>query len=91
MIARFGMLECGSNFQGTLKTTCSECDQKDNEQHRLNYCKRYRNFNNCDNTKKVDFYLIYFDDIEVLRRIIPEIMKVWNVKTSFGTMNSIDI
>lgn len=88
MIARFGMLECGSNFQGTLNKNCSECNQKDDEHHRLNHCKRYRNLNNCDITEKLDFGLIYSDDMEVLRKIIPEIMKVWNIKTSYGTMNT---
>ena len=40
IIARHGMLECGSNFPGTLKRICDSCQQIDNEEHRLNHCKK---------------------------------------------------
>ena len=36
VIARFGMLECGHNFKGTLKETCDQCHCLDDETHRLN-------------------------------------------------------
>ena len=86
--ARFGMLECGKNFQGTLKAHCSECDLLDDENHRLNHCKRFRNINNYDSKDKVDFDLIHSDNIDDIRRVIPAIMKVWNVKTAHGSMNT---
>ena len=40
--ARYGMLECGKNFGGTIAGSCSECNAYDDENHRLNYCKRWK-------------------------------------------------
>ena len=53
--ARFSMLECGKNFKGTQSETCNVCNVKDDEDHRLNHCTKYRNINLCDDTEKVDF------------------------------------
>ena len=44
--ARYGMLECGKNLGGTIGGTCSECNVYDDENHRLNYCKRWKEINN---------------------------------------------
>ena len=60
MIARYRMLECGQNLKGSMKETCTACGEIDNEDHRLNYCKKYKDVN-------------LYDDIEVLRGLIPKI------------------
>ena len=88
MIARFHMLETGTNYKGTLDEICKECKTKDDENHRLNYCKKYRLNNLYSNTLKADFNDIYSKDINVLRPIIAQIEKVWNTKNANGTMNS---
>ena len=36
MMARYGMLQCGKNFKGTLQPICNQCSITDNKQHRLN-------------------------------------------------------
>ena len=36
IIARFGMLECGKNYKGTLPLTCTICNSINDEEHRLN-------------------------------------------------------
>ena len=41
IIARFGMLECGRNFKGSLNELCNQCHQIDDKNHRLNYCIKY--------------------------------------------------
>ena len=34
-LAQNGMLECGRNMKGTIPEICPECNETDNEQHRL--------------------------------------------------------
>ena len=87
LTSRFGMLECGNNFKGSHHDICRECKIVDNESHRLNYCTKYRNINQCDCDVKIDFQLIYSNDIIVLREIVPEIAKTWNLRNANGTMN----
>ena len=86
IIARFGMLECGSNFKGSLKELCSHCDL-DNENHRLNDCMKFRESNYYDNDEKVQFEKVYSNDMETIKDIIPKIEKTWNTKRAHGTMN----
>ena len=86
MIARFGMLECGRNFKGSNSITCNECSTVDDEEHRLNYCKKFRTMNYYDYEQKIPFKNIYSNDITVLRDIIPKIENVWNTNCAHGTM-----
>ena len=87
MIARFKMLECGENFKGSMKEICNICKVIDDENHRLNHCKNFKEVNFYDYIDKVEFEYINSDDITVLREIIPKIEKVWNTRTAHGTMN----
>ena len=66
-MARFGMLECGKNYKGTLKSRCVECDTEDTENHRMNQCKVWRTSNFYEATEKVDFDLVYSNDISILK------------------------
>ena len=87
MIARFGMLECGKNFQGTMSKMCSVCcNIVDDEEHRLNICPKYNQHNYCENSDLVKFETIYSDNIDDIRLIISRIASVWNVKTGHGSM-----
>ena len=88
MIARYGMLQCGKNFKGTLSETCHTCNILDDEEHRLNYCPKFKNVNNYNGSLKSDFNLIYSESIIELRKVIPDIMKVWNTKNANGSMNN---
>ena len=85
--ARFGMLECGQNFKGTLSLLCNQCNCIDNEEHRLNFCVKWRDVNLYDNVEKVDMNTIYSNDINELRPVISKIELVWNTRTAHGTMN----
>ena len=87
MIARFGMLECGKNFKGSQKETCAHCNEPDNENHRLNYCKRYKDINLFDSDFKVNFDDIHSEDIQIIKSVITHIEKVWNVRTAHGTVH----
>ena len=84
--ARFGMLECGKNMGGSIRSVCDTCQCPDNEEHRLNHCKKYQDINYCHDDK-IEFATVYSNDIEILKNIIARISTVWNVKTGHGTMN----
>ena len=86
MIARYGMLACGKNFKGSESELCPTCNKKDDENHRLNNCIRWRTTNLYDADMSIDFNNIYSKDISVLKVIIPYIQKVWNVKNGNGNM-----
>ena len=87
LTSRFAMLECGKNFKSSQEELCRECQAIDDEDHRLNHCIRFRDINHYDSAIKVDFKLIYSNDIGVLREIVPEILKTWNLRNANGTMN----
>ena len=86
MIARYKMLDCGINFKGSRSILCPTCKKTDNEDHRLNYCTRYRTTNNCDYDEKVNFDDVYSSDISVLKNVIRKIENVWNTRVAHGTM-----
>ena len=87
IMARFGMLECGFNFKGTLPVLCPLCNQTDDENHRLNVCKRWETSNLFSNQQKSDFGDVYSSDINTLRDIMNKITRVWNVVTGKGGMH----
>ena len=87
MITRFGMLECGKNFRGSLEQLCNECDTIDDENHRLNSCIRWKNLNLYGSIEKVDVKTIFSENVNDLRTIISIIETVWNTKNAHGTMN----
>ena len=86
IIARYKMLECGVNFKSSRSITCLSCKKTDDEDHRLNHCVRYRAFNYHDHVEKVNFADVYSDDINVLKKMIEKIEKVWNTRNAHGTM-----
>ena len=86
MIARFRMLECGNNFKGTMATLCNICKVKDDENHRLNDCKKFRLTNSYDTDEKANFEKIFSNDVGELRAIIKKIESVWDTRNAHGTM-----
>ena len=65
MIARYGMLECGRNFKGSVKENCDQCDTTDNENHCLDYCIKLGALNFHDVDVIVNFDDIYDNDVFV--------------------------
>ena len=86
MIARFRMLECGVNFKGTLSEICRTCKTKDDENHRMNHCVKYRAINLYDSDEKTPFELIYSRDETELSIVVKIIEKVWNTKSAHGNI-----
>ena len=82
------MLECGRNYKGTHRITCEQCNQIDDENHRLNNCVKWKLRNLHDTREKLDFNIVYSNDISILRGIIAKLDNVWNNKTAHGTMRT---
>ena len=45
LLSRHGMLECGTNYKGTMSETCHICRTIDDENHRLNDCRMFTDTN----------------------------------------------
>ena len=86
MTARYGMLECGINYKGKLESECQSCGVTDDESHRLNRCARWEGNNLVGKEEQVDFQDVYSNNIDTLRKIMPHIQTLWNVKNAHGTM-----
>ena len=71
------------NYKGTKSEICIECTELDDENHRLNYCTKYRDINYCDHTPGIDFRNI---NGLALKKIVVGIKKLWNVYNGNGTM-----
>ena len=84
IIARYGMLQCGVNFKGTMSTVCQICNLTDDEHHRLNVCPKWNSTIIDDGY--VDFDLIYSDSIDLIRSVMKKISNLWNTKCAHGTM-----
>ena len=88
LIARYGMLQCGKNYRGTDSLNCSTCNEIDDENHRLNYCPKWRFNNLLDTDESVNFNHVYSNDVNVLKILIPYIQKVWNVRNGHGSIRT---
>ena len=86
LLARFRMLECGKNFKGSLNEVCRVCNADDNENHRLNHCKKYKSTNFHSSTNQVPFETVFSDDVTTLKKIVPFVCQVWNTRNANGTM-----
>ena len=86
IIARFMMLECGVNFKNRTSELCPMCKVRDNEDHRLNHCIRFRENNYHDHDEKVNFDDIFSTDTNILKNVIAKIEKVWNTRNAHGSM-----
>ena len=85
IIARFRMLECGSNFKGTMNAICRACKVTDDESHRLNVCPTYKSNNSPPFSPYINFNDIYSNNKNILTNIIRSIEQQWNTKTAHGS------
>ena len=83
-LSQNGMLECGKNRKGTIPEICIDCQVPDDENHRLNSCKKWTRGN--DNGTRCDFRDVYSDNPDTVDGIIGEIEKIWETKYANGRM-----
>ena len=88
MLARYGLLQCGRNYQGTSEKQCNLCSTVDDENHRLNFCPKWQSSNLFNAIEKVDFIDVYSDDLCTIRNAIMHIEKTWNTHDSNGSMRT---
>ena len=86
-LSQNGMLECGKNMKGTIPEICNECLVPDDENHRLNSCKKWTRENR--DGAPCDFRDIYSDNPGTVNEIIDEIEKVWETRYANGRMKKI--
>ena len=80
IMARFGMLQCAKNFatqHGTKQ--CRDCSVIDDENHRINFCKKYQSVNNCNKSEKIEFDDIYSDDENKIMNVVKAVLCVWDL------------
>ena len=80
------MLECDTNYKGTMTENCKHCHVKDNEDHRLNDCSLFNETNWANCSEKVAFDTIYSNDSTTLACIIKRLESVWELKYANGKM-----
>ena len=80
------MLECGTNFKGTIPELCTQCEITDNESHRLNVYKNRPNVNTADIT---NFQNIYSNNDVTLTEIIKSLESVWEFCYANGKMKQV--
>ena len=80
IMGRLGMLQCAKNYatqHGTKQ--CKDCGVLDDENHRVNFCIKYRSVNYCEKTEKIEFDDIYSDDNNKIMNVVKAILSVWDL------------
>ena len=92
IMSMFSMLNCATNFKNGYKTTnCQSCGILDDENHRINYCARFKEINLYKSPLKVDFEFINSDDTEAVDRIIDTVCMLWELKNGKNEMKTLAV
>ena len=60
MMSMFGMLDCTKNFKsGNVGADCCVCKVVDDENHRINECSRFKDYNLYLSPTKYDFHCLF--------------------------------
>ena len=87
IMARYHMLDCRRNFKkGYGGDLCNVCKTIDDENHRINYCTKYKERNLALSPIKFDFESIYSDNEETVKRALEVISHLWNVENGENSM-----
>ena len=89
ILAHHGMLECGSNYKGTMSELCRHCEKNDDENHRLNECKYLEAINRANNDEKTNFQNVHSNDDVVLTEIIERLDCIWEFCCANGKMKNL--
>ena len=87
LMATYRMLDCRRNFKkGYGGDLCNVCKTIDDENHRINYCTKYKERNLALSPIKFDFESIYSDNEETVKRALEVISHLWNVENGENSM-----
>ena len=81
IMARYGMLDCAKNFKNKYGSDlCKECNEVDDESHRINVCERWKHVNLCNGGYSIDFNAVYSEETGTIRQISRLLRSVWNIE-----------
>ena len=87
IMGRFHMLQCANNFSmGSGGKMCLDCNATDDEDHRINTCKKWSNINLYHSQSKLNFEDIYSDDTEECLKVINTIFSMWDLENGRNEM-----
>ena len=86
-MSMFGMLDCAKNFKmGHGGENCNHCKVIDDENHRINDCRKYKQRNLHDSPLKFDFRLINSDDDEIIDWVLEVVCELWDLGRGNNSM-----
>ena len=99
IMGRYRMLQCANNFSNGYGTKlCDYCKVVDDEEHRINNCKKWENVNWYHNSEKIVYSDIFSDDTDRCLIVVKAILTVWDLnngknevrrsETQVATVNS---
>ena len=87
IMSLFGMLKCAKNFKcGLGDANCRDCGEIDDENHRINYCSRFKELNLYSSPIKFDFDGIFSDDDDTVSRTLEVVDHLWNLDNGRNEM-----
>ena len=86
-MSRYGLLECGKNFKGTHEEICNVCVCLDDENHRINHFEKWKANNLYNSTEKIDFNIIYSNDLAQIQHVTRCVNKIWDTRSAHGKMH----
>ena len=89
LMARYGMLDCAANYHGRYRTKlCEECGVTDNEDHRINSCRKWENVNLYGTEYNINFDIVFSNNIDELRQMSGCLNCIWNLENGRNEMKS---
>jgi predicted nucleic acid-binding protein len=89
IMGRYGMLDCGGNYQIKYKTkNCIVCHKLDNESHRINECVLWEKINLYSSNVKIEYEAIYSNDPETMNVLAMTILDLWDIENGRNCMKS---
>ena len=87
IMARYGMLDCANNYKGKYGTKiCTTCNVIDNESHRINDCRKWKDINLFGKDLVVNFDAVYSEDLNTLKQISNLLQSIWNLENNKNEM-----
>ena len=90
IMGRYGMLKCKANFSGgNGQKLCNVCKETDNENHRINHCILFKSTNYYESETKIDYNMIYSDNLEEALKVTDAILRLWDLGSGRNEMRSV--
>ena len=87
IMARYGMLDCANNYKVKYGTKiCTTCNVIDNESHRINDCRKWKDINLFGKDLVVNFDAVYSEDLNTLKQISNLLQSIWNLENNKNEM-----